>query len=663
MRTSETIEIKCNFKHLPKYASFLLSEKLDAFTREQMLMNIEANVPLFKLLSHLSQDELFQISKPNQAEFLSKLQNNNAVEHIKTSTGRWLSDQLPLIGKYDVNARDITLINNSRSKVLKKFLKQYSSDIDILLELNIEIDDLIHIYNTVFIDTYIDLLKEKIEEEENFSSKIIHASPGITFIFDLAKQKEVYITGKVEEVTGFTPEEILEMENIIAEIIHPEDFPIVADLLAKIADDQDGQTFIADYRTRSKDQSFQWMRVYAVVYKRENNGKPLQVIGVCYDVTSEKEIALALQQRERQLLEAQAIGKIGSFEWDVVHDTSISTPELRKILEADRRQTLDEMLSNVHKEDKELLRHSVEEALRVGKLSCEYRYMAKSGEKIIDSKGVVVYNELGEPLKMVGTIQDITERKRIEEHLIQKTLELERSNELLQQFASIASHDLKEPLRKIVLFSNMIITSDWDSFSEGTKNNFQRIVDASKNMQQLIEGILAYSTIQNQTNKENFCLEEAIRQAVSNLEFKVQETDAVIESDGLPVVEVVPYQMQQLFQNLIANAIKFAKKGVRPKVVITHSVVRRNNLVSGNLKPSSSYLKIDVTDNGIGFNNVGSEKIFGLFQRLNSKSAYEGSGLGLAICKRIVEYHGGTIQAFSQEGEGSTFTVILPYSN
>jgi light-regulated signal transduction histidine kinase (bacteriophytochrome) len=219
---------------------------------------------------------------------------------------------------------------------------------------------------------------------------------------------------------------------------------------------------------------------------------------------------------------------------------------------------------------------------------------------------------------------------------------------------------MKEPLRKIAMFSDLIITTDWDELSEKTKTNLQKITDASKRMQQLIEGILSYSSLNISAVKENYSLEEALKEAINNLEFKIKETSAVIESDSLPTANVVPFQMQQLFQNLLANALKFAKKNVQPKIAVTHTIVPKSNIASKNLQPADHYLEIKISDNGIGFSNDVAERIFGLFQRLHSKSAYEGSGLGLAICKRIAEYHGGTITASSKENTGSTFIVLLP---
>jgi signal transduction histidine kinase len=179
-------------------------------------------------------------------------------------------------------------------------------------------------------------------------------------------------------------------------------------------------------------------------------------------------------------------------------------------------------------------------------------------------------------------------------------------------------------------------------------------------MQNLIEGVLSYSSANAQPEKEEVSLESLLQQAIESLEYKITETGAEIISDQLPAARVVPLQMQQLFQNLLANALTFSKKDVAPKISVTHAVVPSTEVEWKYLKPGTQYLKIDVSDNGIGFNTESANKIFGLFQRLHGQSNFEGYGMGLAICKRIVENHGGIIAATSEPGFGSTFTVVLP---
>ncbi|MBD0368627.1 MAG: PAS domain-containing protein, partial [Flavisolibacter sp.] len=355
------------------------------------------------------------------------------------------------------------------------------------------------------------------------------------------------------------------------------------------------------------------------------------------------------------------IGQIGSFEWDIVNDVSVSTPELRKIFESDHRQSFEELLHRVHPDDRDKMKAALSEAFVTGNFACEFRYMAKSGEKVIDSRGVISFDEERKPLTLIGTIQDVTERKRIEENLIRKSLELQQSNIQLQEFASVASHDLKEPLRKIAMYSNIIISTEWDALSEKAKVNLQKITDASLRMQQLIEGVLSYSSLNNQFKQEYYSLEQLLQEAISNLEYRIKDTNALITSDGLPNAVVAPLQMQQLFQNLISNAIKFIRKGEQPHINITHCIVPAEKIKTNPPQSSKQYLQINISDNGIGFSSEFVDKIFGLFQRLHSKSEYEGSGLGLAICRKIVENHGGSICASSEEGVGSTFTIVLPY--
>lgn len=649
------------FDHLPAYAAYLLEQRLDEYTRENIRLSYEAQVPLLKFFAHLPPEEIFRLSLEGTKDFLEHLSANRVRDFIETSLQRWLSNQLPMVGMYDIQAKDITLISYIRGRLLRRWLPEYTQDVQQLMTLQDEIDRMLMGQNTTSFDSYIRILKNKIQEEYHFSQNLLNASPGITYIYDLQEGKEVYVSGRVKDIIGYTPEDILGFESdLVQSLLHPEDVGTIADLLQRVLADTRNETHESEYRFRDKGGEYHWLRSYVVPYKRDAEGSVVQVLGVAYEITNEKETANALRKRERQLLEAQSIAHLGSYEWDIVRDISDSTPELRKIYEADHRQTLEEMMEHVHPDDAPKLRNALAEAFRSGSLHCEFRYRAASGEKVVDSRGAVSFDASGKPLSMVGTVQDVTERKRIEDSLFQKTLELERSNVQLREFAYVASHDLKEPLRKIGMFSNIIITTDWDSLSEKTRSSLQKITDAAQRMQQLIEGILSYSSLTEAVKKENVPLQAILDEVLSNLEFKIQETGARIEADPLPEVPVVPFQFQQLLQNLISNALKFARRDVKPLIRIRCRFLPPDPHPHPFLKEADRYLELRLEDNGIGFSPQAREKIFGLFQRLHNRTEYEGSGLGLAIARKIVENHGGVIDAHSTPGEGSVFTIVIP---
>jgi signal transduction histidine kinase len=195
-------------------------------------------------------------------------------------------------------------------------------------------------------------------------------------------------------------------------------------------------------------------------------------------------------------------------------------------------------------------------------------------------------------------------------------------------------------------------------------SNLEKVKASSIRMQQMIEEILNFSSITNEAKKECVSLTKVLNEALEILDDGIRERSASITADNLPEAVVIPAQLRQLFQNLIANSLKFSRKDVKPKITITHKFKAGNEiqheLQSENFKPAGQYLQLIISDNGIGFKQEHAQKIFGLFTRLHSRSTYEGSGLGLSICKRIVENHEGTITATSQPGAGSTFIVTIP---
>jgi signal transduction histidine kinase len=232
--------------------------------------------------------------------------------------------------------------------------------------------------------------------------------------------------------------------------------------------------------------------------------------------------------------------------------------------------------------------------------------------------------------------------------LERRAAELVRSNGELEQFASIASHDLQEPLRKVRTFTQQLTVVDADNLSEKGRNYLERANAAAERMQNLIEDLLRFSRVA--THGRPFApvnLQTIAEEVLSDLEAQVEQSDAVVELGKLPTISADALQMRQLMQNLISNAIKFRRPGVAPEVVITADI-------------NDEETRITVADNGIGFEPEYSRRIFRVFERLHGRSEYPGTGIGLALCRKIAERHGGSVMADSEPGVGSVFTVTLP---
>lgn len=293
----------------------------------------------------------------------------------------------------------------------------------------------------------------------------------------------------------------------------------------------------------------------------------------------------------------------------------------------------------------------------------------------VNDKIIPVYISLASlqpKLATVGVIvTDFTEKKKNEQIILKYQQDLEAKNiELLQRnaelasFTFVASHDLQEPLRKIQTFSNRILDKEFENFSPKTRDYFERITNASERMQNLITSLLNYSRANTSeivyvTTDLNVVLEEVIK----NLSELIEDKKVTIEASELPSLSIVPHQFNQLFSNIIINAIKYSRPGVNPLIKISAEIVTISEMPIQGPMTNKKYRKIKISDNGIGFDQQYADKIFELFQRLHGRNEYEGTGIGLAICKKIAQNHQGFIQAIGQPGVGSTFNIYVPLND
>ncbi|MEO1331382.1 MAG: PAS-domain containing protein, partial [Pseudomonadota bacterium] len=256
----------------------------------------------------------------------------------------------------------------------------------------------------------------------------------------------------------------------------------------------------------------------------------------------------------------------------------------------------------------------------------------------------------------IATYQDITELEQHETQMVAYTKRLEASNRELQDFAYVASHDLQEPLRKIETFSSRLIAKYSDNLPEQAHTYIERMQNATGRMRLLISDLLSYSRITTKAKPfERIDLNEQLGYVLSDIEIRINENNAVVEAGDLPPIDADPVQIRQLLQNLISNALKFQKPDTQPVVKISSTITPADPVIS-----QPEMIEIRVADNGIGFDNKYKEQIFTIFQRLHGRNEYEGTGIGLATCRKIVERHGGEIDADGVEGVGATFILRLP---
>jgi signal transduction histidine kinase len=282
-------------------------------------------------------------------------------------------------------------------------------------------------------------------------------------------------------------------------------------------------------------------------------------------------------------------------------------------------------------------------ATRVGAGDLQARVHIASADEIGELSGT--FNKMAEDLK-----RNLQQREQVEKTLKEFTAKLERSNRELQDFASVASHDLQEPLRKIQAFGDRLRVKYTEVLGVDGKDYLNRMLNASARMQTLINDLLTFSRVTSKAQPfVPVDLAKITREVLSDLEVRIQETGGRVEVGEMLNIDADPLQMRQLLQNLIGNALKFHRDETPPLVKL-HS-----NRLNGN-----GDCQIVIEDNGIGFDEKYVERIFVVFQRLHGREKYAGTGIGLAVCRKIAERHGGNITASSKPGQGATFTVTLP---
>ncbi|MEZ0610365.1 PAS domain S-box protein [Fibrella sp. WM1] len=410
----------------------------------------------------------------------------------------------------------------------------------------------------------------------------------------------------------------------------------------------------------------------------DGDGTVYGVMSTAADVT---DLALAKQQveeTEAALRGAIELAELGAWELDATTMQVTYSDRIKGWFGFGHDQTqADTLYSVIHEKDRLRVEQAILAALTPGGAGVydeEYVLIEPSGyERIIHAHGKALFDEQGRPKKISGTAQDVTEQRRVQQELERQVQErtqllqalvrdLERSNANLQQFAYVASHDLQEPLRKIRSFGNLLIDQYGDQLGDGN-DLLNRMQAAASRMSVLIQDLLTFSRISTrQETATSVDLAQLIDTVLADLELRIQETEAVIDIGPLPKVQGDTSQLGQLFQNLLNNALKFNQPSQPPRVQVRAQTMTADQLPADvrPTRPATAYHRIDVIDNGIGFDEKYTDRIFQVFQRLHGRGQYDGTGIGLAICEKVAANHGGAITATSQPNQGATFSVYLP---
>ncbi|KAB8335778.1 PAS domain S-box protein [Scytonema tolypothrichoides VB-61278] len=543
------------------------------------------------------------------------------------------------------------------------------------------------------------LADEKLQESEKRFQILARATNDAVWDWDLLTNK-VWWNNNVQTLFGYSTEEVKNEVSWWHEHIHPDDRErIVCDIHAVINSNE--QFWSNEYRFRRVDGSYAYIfeRGYVV---HDNTGKSVRMIGAMMDISERKRVQEELQRQNlRSQLFADVTVKIRqSLQINEILQTTVK--EVQKLLQSER-VLIFRLLSNgsgivvqeaVVPGVPAVLGHNLHDPCfiedyvhkyRNGRISavtdieqgriepCYMEFLKKLNVRsnlivpiLLKNQlwGLLIAHQCTQPrqwtsweTELLRHLADqigiaLAQAQLLEQETRQRQ-ELTRSNEELQQFAFIASHDLQEPLRKIKTFGERLKASYGDVLTEQGLDYLERMQNATRRMQALIEDLLTLSRVT--TRGQPFVpvdLTRVTREVLSDLEVRIQQTEAYVEVGELPIIHADPLQMRQLLQNLIGNALKFHRKDEPPIVKIYSQTLNRQD--------AAQLCHVIVEDNGIGFDEKYLDRIFNVFQRLHGRSEYEGTGIGLAICRKIVERHNGSISAQSRPGQGSKFFIILP---
>lgn len=526
-----------------------------------------------------------------------------------------------------------------------------------------------------FAGTVLDITKEKVallalQKNEKKFRLLADALPQLIWTGD-ASGKLDYYSQNFFDYSGLSAEQIT--DNGWLDIIHPEE---KADNQKKWKESLlSGDTFIAEHRLKGRSGDYRWQLSRAVAY-RDDQGKILMWVGTSTDIHDQKIASRELQYKveastQELAFKDEQLNKQREFAEIILNSSvdiiSVFDNELRYLI-------VNKKFEEVYKQESENLINKKLTDVFPSMIDSEFYIKLKdaldgNGSHMSGYQSLLTnrfYETYMIPLvsnnwvyAVLVIAHDNTELIRAYHQLEIKNKELEKSNHNLEQFAYIASHDLQEPLRKIRTFSELL-HDNLPNLDEQSKSYFNKIDLSAKRMSSLIKDVLNYSRLSmSEQVYERVNLNEVLKEIINDFELLIAEKKAIVKITPLPTVSGIPLQLNQLFYNLLGNALKFCDQN--PSIDIDCRELSKDEVFTiHSLNAYQRYVLITCTDNGIGFDEQYADQIFNIFQRLNNREHYEGTGIGLALCKKIMENHHGLIRASSKLTKGSVFELYFP---
>ena len=527
------------------------------------------------------------------------------------------------------------------------------------------------VMNTAADVTDLIVAKQKVEHSDLFNRTVLESSPDCVKVLDLDGRITFINTNGVCTLEGDNKAYFINRHWNTMWDGNNRQLVNLAVEKARLGTSSEFEAFATTVKDTPK-----WWHV-SVIPLTDVHGKVFSILATSRDITARKKQEQELTESEQKfrmladsmpqhIWTSDTEGNLNYFNKSVFDYSGLSQEQIEK----------DGWQQIVHPDDREENIRAWTTAIRTGNdFLLEHRFRRYDGTYRWQlSRAIAKKNSSGNINMWVGSSTDIQEQKMFTEELEkqveertgelqQKNIKLQNMNKELQSFAYISSHDLQEPLRKIQTFASRLLDNEYNNLTAAGKDQFERMQNAARRMQTLIDDLLAYSRTSNAEKKfELLNLGSIVDEVAIDLAEELEQKQATIHTGQMCRVKIIPFQFRQLLHNLISNALKFSISQRPPVITITSREASGQTFNNPWLAPNEIYCHISVADNGIGFEQEYAEKIFELFQRLHGRTEYTGTGIGLAIVKKIVENHNGIISARSAAGEGATFDIYLPAS-